>query len=236
MTRAVEGRRPDAPPPRPTSGGGSDEDQTGGWLSSAGSKIRDGTAELPWTMIKIGALAFLVWLIAGEYWGNLIRCAIFDSSGCAPRLEVAVTKSRVNLDWLRGGVENRRYHAVVDRIPEKTSGSSLYKYDIVVENVGASNLREFTIDPTFLPDHSQEGIFLSFALNDDKTKPPVGPEGIAVSEAAVVLDPGWLANESVKVSVVGMLPDATARSTEADLELRLTCAECQVKYRRLRFP
>ena len=131
-------------------------------------EIKKGLAATPWGLIKLLALAIVVWLLAGTYWGNTIRCKTFDADGCKAQIELDLASCRHD-----GQVETAAGSAWKSLRPGGEgggSGGSLIRYTADIRNVGVSSVEVLSIEPRFLENGEESGSFAYYGSGLDVDK------------------------------------------------------------------
>lgn len=201
-------------------------------------KYKEGLANLPWTLSVAGAIALLILLLSGNYVGNAIRCAVFDSSGCLPRLDVSVEASHVAPDKIESLVTRKNLAVLDGSALDENDDYSFYRFDIHLTNIGVSNVEDVDLVIAFYPSNKQIGTVITKTqgLQDvklDKSEYPL-------ATTAYRLKPGYFQpadslfdNEAFVLTVVSRLAKGIKVSpSDVILELYVQCETCQVRLQR----
>ncbi len=105
--------------------------------------MSEGSAQLPWDLVKLIGLGVVVFLLGSTMTGNWIRCNFFDANGCLPRLVAEVNTTAIALETVRK-LEANYYK--VDDYPTNEQKFEYIRYDLVINNKGRDHVDTMSIE------------------------------------------------------------------------------------------
>ena len=202
-------------------------------------KFKEGLASLPWNLSVVGVIALLIFLLSGNYAGNAVRCAVFDSSGCLPRLNVSVEATHVAPDKIQSLVAEKRLTPLANSVLNRKNDYKFYRFDIHLDNVGVSNVEEVLFTIAVYPRDKQRGKIVSKTngLQDadlDEEKYPVATEAYRLTPGFFRPTGGLLRKEVFDLTVLARLGNTVKVEPDATIfEVFVKCEGCQVQFERM---
>lgn len=109
------------------------------------NNIMDGIANFPWRLIQLTTLAIVIYVISGNRIGNAVRCYVFDSDGCKPKIEIEICSDES---------QPKDPHTDPSR---STSNRKIIQHRIELTNFGIGSVK--TANLSFIYPESGDGIY-----------------------------------------------------------------------------
>ena len=196
--------------------------------NSVWEKIKDGLASIPKSLIQVGFLALVIFLLGQLGFGNWLRCAFLDTRGCLAKVTISVITSEIN----PGDLPKIEKEYEINEIRKPVEDYVYVKYEVTLNNIGYANIDIAKLSVIPIPYGNSTGFLVGYKMTTGPSRRPpklVPYNTLHLQSFHFEFVSGLRATERARADLVIAYPKEFYDGTSPVL-LEVRCDSCQVPF------